>query len=172
MSQPNQNPNVRVFNTLANSPQSEEGGRLLEWSMWSPLPLSLNHDIVVVVVENSPSTSLELEKRLYIWANTVAEKRGLIADSTAYQLLDALGHKFWRHLKEVYGVSRPEQRPLPRRDDERREFEVKVLREILERELRGRTVAEVANGMVRFREAYKSTGKFGRVAWWGPPPWM
>jgi hypothetical protein len=171
MSRPNQNPNVRVFDFIANSPQSEEGGRLLDWSIWSPLPLSLNHD-VDVVVENSPSASLELEKRLYIWASVVAVKRGLIAESTAYQLLDALGNKFWRQLKEMYGVSRPEQSPYPRKDDGHRKFELKILREILDRELRGRTVAEVANEIVRFRDAYESTGKFGRVAWWEPPPWM
>jgi hypothetical protein len=144
MSRPNQNLNVRVFDFIATSPQSEGGGRLLNWSIWSPLPLSLNHD-VDVIIENSPSASLELEKRLYIWASVAAEKRGLIAESTACQLLDALGHKFWRHLKEMYGVCRPEQSPAPRRDDEHRESEVKVLRDILERELRGRTVAEVAN---------------------------
>lgn len=90
----------------------------------------------------------------------------------AHLLLDALGLEYWSHLKEAYGISRPEQSPLPRRDDEHSEFEVKVLREILWRELRGRTVAEVANEMVRFGGAYESTGEFGRVAWWKPPPWM
>ena len=122
--------------------------------MWSPLPLSLNH-VVDVVVENSPSASLELEKRLHIWATAVAERRGLIVQQAAHLLLDALGLENWSHLKEAYGVSRPEQSPLPRRDDEHRKFEVKVLREILWRELRGKMLAEVANEIVRIREAYE-----------------
>ena len=56
----------------------------------------------------------------------------------------------FEHMKEVSEVARPEHSAENNKDDEHREPEVKVLREIVERELQGRTVAVVANDMVRF----------------------